>query len=586
MEPGAGSRVVLGVSRNVTSAVRLLDALEGFRGDPRIEVLFLIDGRSSYRSGVDSFLHEAGVRVVSQQDAATRHVDLVLTASANVDPLVADAPMVVVPHGVGFHKSSVIMRDGVVRPSGVVPSSSGGGRVLTVVTSHRQRRELEALGGVHRESVVVRDDFFARLTGARESRERYRRLLGVRPGQRLVVVSSTWGDESLWRRWQQLPTRLLAELPADEFMVAAILHPNVWADLGAWQVRTWLADALDSGLLLVPAERGWHGVLAAADVLIGDHGSVTFYGAALGLPVLLGTFGAEATPGTTAEELGERLPWLRWDESLEVQLREALASPPSSAAVAAARSAFGHGEDGEFEDLTRVLYGCLGLMPRGTARLRLWPPPPERAGPAGSFQVFTNGSVDAVSLRRFPAAAYASAREDEWTHGGPEVPEADPTWLRHLACYDDEVDIGRRQSASVMVRREVLGFVEARSWVLEHQGMHLIAAHPTREGVVVAAPGGLWWVARSDHEAAQRYGLRPDEHADECGPLLCAEGAGELDPMHVAGVVYHLVRLGQLPPDVQQGGRVKPEHRLLVDVGRVRYVVCLRPVGSSAAVRA
>jgi hypothetical protein len=65
------------------------------------------------------------------------------------------------------------------------------------------------------------------------------------------------------------------------------LHPNIWYWHSPWQVRMWLADCSRAGVVVLPPEEGWRAALVAADLVIGDHGSVTFYGAALGHPVLL-----------------------------------------------------------------------------------------------------------------------------------------------------------------------------------------------------------------------------------------------------------------------------------------------------------
>ncbi|AXB43256.1 hypothetical protein A4R43_12415 [Amycolatopsis albispora] len=131
------------------------------------------------------------------------------------------------------------------------------------------------------------DVTFDRLLASDVLRETYRRALGVRNGQRLVVVSSTWGPQSLLSVDPDLPRRLALELPVDEFRVAVALHPNIWHGHSAWQVRGWLSAARRSGVLLLPELEGWKGALIASEAVIGDHGSVTYYAAALGRPVLL-----------------------------------------------------------------------------------------------------------------------------------------------------------------------------------------------------------------------------------------------------------------------------------------------------------
>ncbi|MFG2003674.1 hypothetical protein ACGFNU_31400 [Spirillospora sp. NPDC048911] len=176
-----------------------------------------------------------------------------------------------------------------------------------VILSHQE--QLERLGEECPEALdralVAGDICFDRLAASLPWREDYRAALGLRPGQRLVVVTSTWGPWSLLGEHPGLIARLLADLPVDEYLVAAVIHPNVWHGHSPWQVRAWLADCRRAGLVVVPPREGWRAALVAADLVIGDHGSVTLYGAALGRPVLFGSFPANAVdPRTALAELG------------------------------------------------------------------------------------------------------------------------------------------------------------------------------------------------------------------------------------------------------------------------------------------
>lgn len=73
--------------------------------------------------------------------------------------------------------------------------------------------------------------------------------------------------------------RLTSELPIDEYRTAAVLHPNIWAGHGPGQVRLWLDRARRAGLALVDPLAGWRQALIAADLVIGDFGSVSYYAA-------------------------------------------------------------------------------------------------------------------------------------------------------------------------------------------------------------------------------------------------------------------------------------------------------------------
>ncbi|NED90249.1 hypothetical protein G3I76_60510, partial [Streptomyces sp. SID11233] len=91
-------------------------------------------------------------------------------------------------------------------------------------------------------------------------------------GQRLLVLNSTWNPEGLFGSGgtDLLPAllpRLAAELPADSYRLAAVLHPNIWYGHGPGQIRAWLDRARRSGLALIDPVRHWRQALLAADAV-------------------------------------------------------------------------------------------------------------------------------------------------------------------------------------------------------------------------------------------------------------------------------------------------------------------------------
>lgn len=191
-------------------------------------------------------------------------------------------------------------------------------------------------------------------------RDRYRRALDVAPHQRLVVVSSTWGPGALLARRPDLMAELLRDLPYDQYVVAAVLHANIWTAHGPWQVRSWLRRASEGGLRLIPHRAGWKAALAAADCLIGDNGSVTFYGAALGVPTLLGAFDdGDVSAGSSMERFGRSAP--RWRDGLSpsVQLGAAGELDDSRYADLVENSFAMVGRS--LEEYRRVVYGLLAF---------------------------------------------------------------------------------------------------------------------------------------------------------------------------------------------------------------------------------
>ncbi|MEV5607410.1 hypothetical protein, partial [Streptomyces sp. NPDC052225] len=187
-------------------------------------------------------------------------------------------------------------------------------------------------------AIVVGDPVADQLVAAAPFRETYRTALGLLPGQRLLVVSSTWGTEStLGAPDSGLLRRIFSELPADEWKVLVALHPNAWFGHSPWQWENWLGPYLDSGLILpAPETEVWKAALCAADAVIGDHGSLTMYAVHLGIPTLLGAFAdAKVAAPSPMERLGEALPRVSASRPLRAQLETVAAEQPGDADIAA-----------------------------------------------------------------------------------------------------------------------------------------------------------------------------------------------------------------------------------------------------------
>lgn len=327
-------RRVLVVVHTVIAGQRLLDAIRLLEGDIRVQTFFT-QAPDVFSNGVGDFLERLGGLVLPWSQAVHTHFDLALAAGhGSLHEL--QAPVVVLPHGAGHNKVVPVVprdrsaahrpgahrgayglsRQRLVRDGAVVPEA--------IVLAHQE--ELTRLGQDCPEAVpaaeVVGDPCFDRIVASLPSRALYREALGVRGRQRLVLACSTWGPDSLLgHEWSTLE-RLVAELPPDEYRTAALLHPHVWNAHGAWQVRTWLAGLARSGLILVSPHADWTGAVVAADHIVGDHGSVTLYGAMTGAPVLMaGSPDAAVDPGSPMAELMSFAPRLRGDRPVWQQLK-------------------------------------------------------------------------------------------------------------------------------------------------------------------------------------------------------------------------------------------------------------------------
>lgn len=321
-------KAVLVAVHTVTSGQRLLDTVRLVESDPRIQVVFTM-APDVFSNGVTEFLDGLRAVCLPWHQATRQRFDLALAASLGAVHEI-HAPLIVMPHGAGFNKL-VRGREGLRAAGGSVAYGLDAQRLVhdgevvpaAIVLSHRS--DLGRLGRACPEAVpaatVVGDPSYDPLTASMAHRAAYRRALAVRPDQTLVVVSSTWGPKSLFGRRTDLLPRLLSELPSRRFRIVVLLHPNVWFGHGVRQVETWLADCLRQGLGLVPPEADWRSVLAAADLIIGDHGSATLYGTVTGAPVVLAGFAeSEIDPASAFGELAAVAPRLSPRRSLYEQL--------------------------------------------------------------------------------------------------------------------------------------------------------------------------------------------------------------------------------------------------------------------------
>jgi hypothetical protein len=283
----AGCRNVLVVVHTVTSCHTMLDVVGCVESDPRVQVVFTV-APDAFGNGAGELVRGLGGIVLPWYQARRERFDLALAAAyGGLHEL--HAPLMVLSHGAGYGKrvpaggpeapvygldAQRLTRNGRVLPAAVVLSHDDQLAVL--------RRQCPPAVPV---AVVAGDACYDRLLASLHLRDRYRAAYRVGRGQELVVVSSTWGPRGLFGHHRDLLPELMTQLPADRYRVGALLHPAVWSAHGHRQVRAWLDDCRQAGLILNEPEADWRALLIAADHVIGDHGSVTAYAAAIGRPV-------------------------------------------------------------------------------------------------------------------------------------------------------------------------------------------------------------------------------------------------------------------------------------------------------------
>ena len=444
-------RTVLAVGRNVAALTRLADVLAAFDDDPRIRVLFTIGPGSPHAAGTARLLSWYGAAFVDWRQAVRLRPDLVISTSSNGSLHRLRGPLMMLPHGAGRHK--------LARGPKSADAPYGLSRAQLV---HRGRVLPDVLGVSHPDqlallarhcpqalprAVLVGDPCFDRMRASAHLRDSFRTALGLAGRQRLVLVTSTWGSMSTFDASPELPLRALRELPSDRYRVALALHPNIWAEHGPMRVKSWYATARRAGLILVPWYDGWQAALLAADRVIGDHGSVTCYAAALGTPVLLGAAPSpDLVPGTPATQLAAACPRLDEGRDLEPQL-DACADP-DQVSINARIAADDFGLPGDALHVLRSnAYRLMRLEPRDDEPDQPLIPRPDFAPitvAAHRFEVSGPTPADpAYRLRSFPAvlgdraapqdAAFPLLAADAGSASGPQLSSADIVYLRHPA---------------------------------------------------------------------------------------------------------------------------------------------------------
>ncbi|GAA1718580.1 hypothetical protein GCM10009745_79260 [Kribbella yunnanensis] len=427
-------RRVLAVARTVTSLNRVLEVVGVFADDPRVQLVFVVSRGSRFGAEVPAVLEGLGVLMIDWQEAVAEEFDLVIAASDHDDLHELRGPLVLLPHGAGFQKYSPyavkelagLTRSALWHEGEVVPEWIG--------LSHENQRVL--VPELADRTFVAGDPAFDTMTELRDRRERTRSALGLEPRHKLVTVTSTWGPSSLLARWPTLPAQLMAELPWDEYRVAVVLHPNIWAAYSPWQVRHWLRTATTCGLILIPPTGPWQLGLAAADAVVGDQGSLSVYAAGLGLPLLMGGFDTDSTPDDSAvRRLSHGVPWLDGQQPLAAQIRDAISGVDRSLLQETSADVFA-APGRSLYLLQEKLYDVLRLDPTvAPVRLRLpdWRP---AAADVRAFHVeVTPSGHNLLGVDRFPAALAALGR---------------PLGSRYLIAFDDADEVSLQNASAIV----------------------------------------------------------------------------------------------------------------------------------------
>ena len=453
---------MLAVARNLVSAIRLLEVMPIFLDDPRVRIHWTIAPGSAYAAATDDYLARLGVRLIPWEEACAARYGLIVATSGNGELFRLTGPLLLLPHGAGFSK---VVAASQAAPAGLAPSQLvHDGQVIPQVVGLEHEDQHARLAAYCPEAadrgVVLGDPTRDRMSLGARLRGIYRQALAVPDQCALVVLSSTWGPGSLLDALPDLPGRLAAALPFDEFRLAAVVHPNAAASLGAWEVGRLLSRSRSAGLQLLPPDR-WEGAILAADLVIGDQGSVSIYAAAAGTRVVLGTYDRDQiVDDSPMAALAARIPRLDPRSDLNAQVRSGLAQDMGGQAYR--QTSEGNGARGRSLEVTqRVAYELLDLSrPTRVPSVRAPEPLESRQNARTAHLVLGSRGADAnvdLELRRF------SPGIDPDLLAGYEAEEV----CRHFVVSNNELDMSVRDNAEVLILETDANAPDTRAGALE-----------------------------------------------------------------------------------------------------------------------
>ncbi|MFD9812141.1 hypothetical protein [Streptomyces sp. NPDC059080] len=482
---------VLGVARTLTSATRLLDVLPLLLREDGIETYYTVNPGSAFDAGLDAYLETLGLgdRLLTWEEALRRPFDLAVACSLHRSMRRLDAPLMVMPHGAGYNRLVTESTGDHASPVGLSRYElMARGKLVPAAIGVSHEEQLTRLARTCPEALpraaVIGDRCMDRIRRSLPLRDQYRARLGVSGGRRLVALHSTWSEHSLLGRHPDLPLRLVTALPADEFAVAAVLHPNVWARHSHAGVLAHLEPAMAAGLLVIPPQEGWRAAIVASDLVVGDHGSTSLYSAAAERAVLLAATGLdELDPDSPTAEFGRRAVRLDPTGDLHAQLREAAESyDPALLQPVIERQLGAPHRSGEL--LQRQMYAFFAHRgiegPSHTPAPAPVPAPePVPYRPPTTFDVTGTAHPDgAVDLRRRPVVA----RHHDAARG-------------FYAVAMEETNLRWRQSAEVLARATVDAELDPLDWARQQTeqlpGLGVLAAALAEDRCLVRLRNGF-----------------------------------------------------------------------------------------------
>jgi hypothetical protein len=158
---------------------------------------------------------------------------------------------------------------------------------MMLEASHAVRqRAVAACPSLSRRITVTGDIRADRLLAADRNRAAHRAALGIAPGEQAILICSTFGPHGLLSRYGLSPADQLLTVPGTRVLLT--LHPHLWTGRHDHRARLTaaLAPRAARGLIICGPDQDWAPFLAAADIAVIDHGSLSLYYALLARPTV------------------------------------------------------------------------------------------------------------------------------------------------------------------------------------------------------------------------------------------------------------------------------------------------------------
>lgn len=283
----------------------------------------------------------------------------------HVTPFPRSVKTVQIPHGLARSSKIVAGHDYSYGTRRVLRDDGAPAYSLILEQSETVRDDvLQRLPQLWGHVIAVGDLRADRVLRSARLERNVRRSLGFSPTDRIVIIASTFGPDSLMERWGMAMIDEARYLANDRgFRIVLVVHPNLWeSNTGkrtGWD-RYFESIRSDQVTVLSPVD-DFAPFLGIADIAVSDHTSISLGVALAGKPVVFIPLPAGTiAPDSPVAELMSVSKQLSDPSNLRATLEASLATRTDPRAELVARRYISH--LGEASTRTRqALYELLGL---------------------------------------------------------------------------------------------------------------------------------------------------------------------------------------------------------------------------------